>query len=55
MGNAFSDLILFAGIMVLLMVGGLALVKREALKKEAMARAVTSIAVFAVIYWAPAL
>ena len=55
MSNAFSNLILsavlFAGIMALLIAGGLALVKRGAVRKEAMARAVISIAVFAAIYW----
>lgn len=55
MGNVMSSLILsviiFAGIMFVLIFAGMVLVKREAITKETMIRAIISIVVFVVIYW----
>lgn len=55
MGNVMSSLILsviiLAGIMFVLIYAGMVLVKREAITKETMIRAIISIVVFVVIYW----
>ena len=55
MGNMMSSLILsviiLAGIMFVLIYAGMVLVKREAITKETMIRAIISIVVFVVIYW----
>lgn len=55
MGNALTDLILsvimFAAIIFALIFAGTALTKRGLITKEALKRAIISIAVFAVIYW----
>ena len=55
MGNVMSSLILsviiLAGIMFVLIYAGMVLVKREAITKETMIRAIISIVVFVVIFW----
>ena len=55
MGNVMSSLILsviiLAGIMFVMIHAGMVLVKREAITKETMIRAIISIVVFVVIYW----
>ena len=55
MGNVMSSLILsviiLAGIIFVLIYAGMVLVKREAITKETMIRAIISIVVFVVIYW----
>ena len=51
MSSLIHSVIIFAGIMFVLIFAGMVLVKREAITKETMIRAIISIVVFVVIYW----